>query len=65
MGYRLKINFNNRKSILLNDVFETEEDAKAELDFWLDSWDVSKEKSMMAGKSFYYADIKDYEIFKE
>ena len=36
MGFRLQINFSDGESMLIDDVFETEEDANAEYEVWLE-----------------------------
>ena len=36
MGFRLQINFSDGESMLVDDVFETEEDANAEYEVWLE-----------------------------
>lgn len=65
MGYRLRIFFSDGSSELVDEVFDTKEDAEAEYDTWLDSWDAGRETLELAGEDFVDADIEDYEIFEE
>lgn len=38
MGWRLRINFSDGSSELVDEVFDTEEDAQDEFDSWLENW---------------------------
>ena len=65
MGFRLQINFSDGESMLIDDVFETEEDANAEYEVWLENWDAGKETLKLAGETYVEADIEDCDIFEE
>lgn len=65
MGFRLRINLSNGDSELVDEVFETKEDAEMEYQTWLDSWDVGRETLKLAGETYVEADIEDCEIFEE
>lgn len=65
MGYRLKILFSDGSSELVDDVFDTEEDAKDEFDSWVENWGAGRDTLKLAGEDYVEADIEDYEIFEE
>ena len=65
MGFRLKIHFSDSSSELVDDVFDTEEDAKDEFDSWVENWGVGRDTLKLAGEDYVDADIEDYEIFEE
>ncbi len=62
MGYRLTIHFSDGSSEEVDEVFETEQDALAELNIWMDSWEAGKETLMLAGRDYCDSDIVDYDI---
>ena len=39
MGWRVRINFSDGSSELVDEIFDTELDAEAEYEEWLDSWE--------------------------
>lgn len=65
MGFRLRINFSDGESELVDEVFETEEDAEAEYETWLNNWSAGRETLKLAGETYVDADIEDCEIFEE
>ena len=50
MGWRLRINFSDGSSELVDDVFDTEEDAQDEFDSWLENWGAGQETLELAGE---------------
>ena len=65
MGFRLKIHFSDGSSDLVDDVFDTEEDAEAEFDSWVENWGVGRDTLELTGEDYDDSDIEDYEIFEE
>lgn len=66
MGWRLRINFSDGSSELLDDIFETEQDAEDEYQYgWLDSWNAGRETLELAGENFCDEDIVDCDIWEE
>lgn len=65
MGFRLKIHFSDGSSELVDDVFETKEDAEAEFDSWVENWGIGRDTLMLAGEDYCDSSIEDYEIFEE
>lgn len=65
MGYRLKILFSDGSSELVDDVFDTEEEANDEFDSWLENWGAGRNDLKLAGEDYTDADIEDCEIFEE
>ena len=65
MGWRLRINFNDGSDELVDDVFESEEDAMAEYDSWLENWVAGREVLQLAGEDYSDADIEDCDIWEE
>lgn len=65
MGWRLKINFDDGMAELVDEVFDTEEDAQAEFNSWLENWNVGRETLMLAGEDYVDADIEDCDIWEE
>lgn len=65
MGYRLKILFSDGSLELVDDVFDTKEDAKDEFDSWVENWSAGRDTLKLAGEDYVEADIEDYEIFEE
>lgn len=65
MAWKLKILFSDGSSELVDEDFETEQEARNEFDSWLDSWSAGKETLMLAGEDYADADIVDFEIWKE
>lgn len=65
MGWRLRINFDDGSDELVDDVFESEEDALAEYDSWLENWGAGRETLQLAGEDYSDADIEDCDIWEE
>ena len=65
MGWRLRINFDDGTSELVDDVFDTEEDAEREYESWLENWSAGGETLMLAGEDYSDAGIEDCDIWEE
>lgn len=65
MDWKLKIRFSDGSSELVDEDFETEQEARNEFDSWLDSWSAGKKTLMLVGEDYVDADIVDFEIWKE
>ncbi len=65
MGWRLRINFDDGSDELVDDVFESKEDALAEYDSWLENWGAGRETLQLAGKEYSDADIENCDIWEE
>ena len=65
MAWKLRINFSDGTSELVDEDFETKQDALDEYESWLDSWNVGGETLMMAGEDYSDAEIEDCDIWKE
>ncbi len=65
MGYKLTIYFTDGSSEEVDEIFETEEDALAEYNSWLDSWGAGRETLQLAGEDYIEADIEGYDIEEE
>ena len=63
--WRLKINFTNGSSELVDEEFETRADAKAEFESWLENWGAGARALEEAGEDYCDYDIEDCEIWKE
>lgn len=62
MGYKLTINFTDGTSEEVDEIFETEEDALAEYDVWLENWGAGRDVLKLAGEDYIEADIVDCDI---
>lgn len=65
MGYRLKIYFTDGSEELLDDIFDTEDEAEAEYYSWLENWETGRETLMLAGEDYIAADIDGRSIWEE
>lgn len=65
MAWKLKIYFSDGSSELVDEAFETEQDAQDEYESWLTNWGAGRENLMLAGEDYCDADIEDYEIWEE
>lgn len=65
MAWKLEIYFSNGNSEVVDEDFETEQDAQNEYDSWLENWNVGKEHLMYAGEDYVDADIVDCDIWEE
>lgn len=65
MGWRLRINFSDGSSELVDEVFDTEEDAQDEFDSWPENWGAGQEILELAGEDYCDADIEDCDIWEE
>ena len=65
MGWRVRINFDDGTSELVDDVFDSEEDAESEYDSWLENWGAGKETLMLANEDYCDAEIVDCDIWEE
>ena len=65
MAWKLKIFFSDGHSYVVDEEFETEEDAMQEYDEWLENWEVGGEELELAGEPYSDAEILDYETWEE
>ena len=65
MAWKLKIYYSDGSSEILDEDFETEQDAQDEWESWLDSWNAGKETLMLAGEEYDDSDLEDCEIWQE
>ncbi len=65
MGWRLQINFSDGESELIDEIFDTEEDAQEVYEVWLDGWNPGKETLRLAGEDYVDADIEGCDIWEE
>lgn len=65
MGWRLQINFSDGSSELVDEVFDTQEDAEAEYEDWVNNWGAGRETLVLAGEDYVDADIEDCDIWEE
>lgn len=65
MAWRLKIIFDNGDSELLDDLFDTEQDAVDEYNSWCDNWAAGRETLQLAGEDYVDAEIETAEIWEE
>ena len=55
----------DKSSELVDEDFETEQDAQDEYDSWLENWNAGKKTLMLAGEDYVDADIEDCDIWEE
>lgn len=65
MGWRLRINFDDGTDELVDEVFDSKEEAQDEYDSWLENWGAGRETLMLAGEDYSDADIEDCDIWEE
>lgn len=65
MGWKLKINFSDGSSELVDDIFDTKDEAEEEYDSWLENWSAGAETLELAGESYCDCDIEDCDIYEE
>ena len=65
MGWRLRIFFTDGSEELVDDVFDSEEEAQEEFKCWYENWGAGRETLMLAGEDYIDADIEDCEIWEE
>ena len=65
MSWRLRIFFSDGTSELVDDEFDSEEEAQEEYRSWLENWAAGRETLMLAGEDYVEADIDDCEIWEE
>lgn len=65
MGWRVRINFDDGSSELVDEIFDTEEDAQRECDSWLENWEAGRETLMLAGEDYSDANIEECEVWEE
>ncbi len=61
----MQINFSDGSEELLDDIFDTEEEARDEYRTWLENWGAGRETLRLAGEDFVDADIEDYIIWDD
>ena len=64
MGWKLKINFSDGSDELVDEVFESKEEALAEFNIWQDGWGAGKEALDLACENYNDAEIEDYDIWE-
>ena len=65
MSWRLKVLFDDGTEELVDEEFETMEDALRERDDWLDGYSVGRDILEEAGEDFCDNSIEDFEIWEE
>lgn len=65
MAWKLEIFFDDGNSELVDEDFETEEDAMEEYREWIENWGAGREVLELAGEPYSDAEIIDYEIWEE
>lgn len=65
MAWKLKIFFSDGNEELVDEDFDTEEEAEEEYREWLENWDAGRETLELAGEPYSDAEIIDYEIWEE
>lgn len=65
MGYRVKINYDDGTDFVVEDVFDSREEAEAEGESWMENWGAGRETLELAGEDYIDADIEDFEVYKE
>lgn len=64
MGYKLKIVFSDGSEYIVDEVFETEEDAMEEYDDCVSNLPAGIEALELSGEEYNDATIEDYEIWE-
>lgn len=65
MAWKLEIFFSDGHSELVDENFETEEDAIQEYEEWIENWGTGRDVLELAGEPYSDADIIDYDIWEE
>ncbi len=65
MGFRVSINFDDGNSELLDEVFETEEDAEAEARQWASDYSQGGDILKEAGEEYCEQEVVDWDIYEE
>lgn len=65
MGWKLQIRFNDGTEEIVDETFDTYEDAEAEYDSWLENYGLGIEILGLSGEDVDDAEIVDYEIWEE
>ncbi len=65
MSWKLKIYFSDGSDEIVDEIFDSEEDALVEYDSWLDSWNAGRETLKLAGEDYIDANIEDCDIWEE
>ena len=65
MAWKLEIHFSDGSSELVDEDFETEQEAQDEYHSWLENWNAGRETLMLAGEDYIDADIEDCDIWEE
>ena len=65
MGWRVRINFSDGSSELVDEIFDTEEDAMDEYESWVENWGTGRGELELAGEDYCDADIVDCDIWEE
>lgn len=65
MAWRLELYFSDGTTELVDEEFETEEDARDDLQAWSDGWAAGAETLELAGEDYNDADIVGFDIYEE
>lgn len=65
MGWRLRINFSDGSSELVDEIFDSEEDAIDEYESWLENFGAGQEVLELAEEEYDDLDIVDCDIWEE
>lgn len=65
MAFKLRINFSDGTSELVDNDFETEADAEREYGEWVANWSPGRSVLSEAGEGFFGCDIDDCDIWEE
>ena len=65
MGWRLRVEFDDGSSELVDEVFKTREDAEDAKEAWLCGWGTGQEVLELAGEPFCDKGLEDFDIWEE
>lgn len=65
MSWKLEILFDDGTSEVVDEDFETEEDAEEEYDLWLEGYSAGREVLELAGESYCEHNIEDCVIWED
>ncbi len=65
MGWRVQVNFDDGSEELVDDIFETEDDARMECESWLEGWSAGREVLMLADEPYSDKEIDDFDVWEE
>ena len=65
MAWRVRVNFDDGTEELVDEEFETREDAECEEQEWYEGWSVGRDVLEYADEEYSDADIESIEIWEE